>query len=386
MTVWDGLRGARAAEALERQVSLGQVAHAWLFVGPSGSGKRAAARALAAAINCGAQPGVGCGECSACRRIARQGHPDVHHVVPEGPLIPVDVVRDFVTPEAARSPFEAGMKVFVVEEAGRMNDAAQNALLKTLEEPQPDTVFVLIADDATELLETIVSRCRILRFEPIPEEEVIKILEAGGTDQESARLAARLAGGDIGWARAIVDDARILERRKVWAGLPSRLVSPLHAFDLAGDIIEEARSAAKARERDQKKEVAELADAMGEGRGTATARNALAKRHRRELRRIEESVLAEALIFLASFYRDVMAARHGAHASLVNLDLAEEIEQWSRSDLPSGALVAAAKRCLEAQESLAFNANVPLAIEAALLGIARLLPPSQREGTFVAST
>jgi DNA polymerase III subunit delta' len=384
MTVWERLRGSRAAEGLERQVRAGEVAHSWLFIGPRGSGKGDAARALAAAVNCTRMRGVGCGECSSCDRIGRQGHPDVHHVVPEGPLIPVDVVREFIVPEASRSPFEGGMKVFVIEEAERMNDAAQNALLKTLEEPQADTVFVLISSDESGLLETIVSRCRVVRFEPVPEADVQKILEAEGTNEKSARLAARLSRGDIGWARSFVVDSTIAERRRTWADIPTGLGSPLDAFEVASGIIDGARAAAKAREGDQKKELRALADAMGEGRGTAAARNALSKRHKRELRRLEEGVLGEALVFLAGFYRDVVAARHGAHDAVVNLDLASEIEGWARMGVTDESLLAASDRCLRAQESLAVNANVPLAIEAALLDVVRLLPPAARDSAVLA--
>jgi DNA polymerase-3 subunit delta' len=330
---------------------------------------------MAAAVNCPEETGVGCGHCSSCERIARRRHPDVHHVAPEGPLIPVDQIRESVIPEAARSPFEGRRKVFIIEEAERMNDAAQNALLKTLEEPQPDTMFVLISDREDELLETIQSRCRIVRLEPLSTERVIEILESQGASADDARIAAAVAAGDPELARRVAFDRGFLERRRLWASIPGRLDSAVSALDAAAEIVDQGRKVAKDREREQKQEVVDLAEAMGEGRGTAQARNALAKRHKREVRRAEEDALGEALEFLATFYRDVLALRSGAIDGFVNADLVDELRPWAKGDVADIAFVCAVERCIQARESLTHNANVPLAIEAAVLDVARLVPP-----------
>ncbi len=359
---------------LARQMSSDEVAHSWLLVGSAGAGKRIAAVAMAAAVNCGAEPGVGCGSCSTCERIGRHRHPDVHHITPEGPLIPVDQIRESVIPEASRSPFEGHRKVFVIEEAERMNDAAQNTLLKTLEEPQPDTMFVLISDREDELLETIRSRCRVVRLEPISTDRVVEILQAQGAPTDQARVAAAVAGGDPERARRLAFDPSTMERRRLWASIPPRLDSAVAALDAAAEIVDQARKAAKDHEREQKKEVSDLAEAMGEGRGTATARNALSKRHKRELRRVEEDTLGEALEFLATFYRDVLATRAGSRQEVVNMDLIDDLARWAEAEVAEVALLCAVERCVAARESLTHNANVPLAIESALLEVARLVP------------
>ncbi len=384
MSVWDGLTGSRAAAGLARQIASDEVAHSWLLLGPPGAGKRVAAVAMAAAVNCPEQPGIGCGRCSSCERIARHRHPDVHHVVPEGPLIAVDQIRESVIPEAARSPFEGRRKVFVIEEAERMNDAAQNSLLKTLEEPHADTMFVLISEREDELLETIKSRCRVVRLEPLSRERVVEILESQGAAPEQARIAATIAAGDPELARRVAFDDNLKERRSLWASIPARLESAIAALDAAAEIVDQGRNAAKDRERDQKQEVTELADALGEGRGTAAARNALAKRHKREVRRTEEEVLGEALDFLASFYRDVLALRRGAPDGIVNADFVDELRTWADADVADIALVCAVERCIEAREALTHNANVPLTIEAALLDVARLAPSAKRAGAGLA--
>ena len=380
MTVWDSLAPSRAIEGLRRQAAAGEVAHAWLLLGPAGSGKRPAALAMAAALNCDVEPGIGCGECSVCLRTLRRRFPDVHHIAPEGPLIPVDVVRETIVPEAARSPFEGRTKVFVIEEAERMNPAAQNALLKTLEEPQPDTVFVLISDDEDDLLETIRSRCRVMRLDAVPEERVIELLKRQGASDEAALVAARVAEGDLERALLLATDPSTAERRRAWLGVPRRLSSPLDAQDVAAEILAEAKEAVHSLEEQQKAELEELTEIIGTQRGTAPARNALTKRHKRELRRHEEQVLGEALDSLASFYRDVVAVRAGGHEAVTNIDTITELEGWAGTDISDAAFVRAMQRCIEARAALLRNANPSLQIEATIVEIAALAPASARVG------
>jgi DNA polymerase III subunit delta' len=374
MSVWDSLAGSRSAAALASQIAADRVAHAWLLLGPSGSGKGAAARAMASAINCAVEPLVGCGSCSSCARIARDSHPDVHRIAPEGPLIPIDVIRETVIPEASRSPFEGKWKVFLIEEADRMSPAAQSVLLKTLEEPQPDTVFILISGEEEELLDTIRSRCRVVRLEPVPELRTVELLRLEGASEEVALLAARLSDGDLARARMLALDDAVSERRRVWITVLDRLFSPVEALDAAAEILDEAKAAGKRLETYQKTEVVELAEATGEVRGTAAARNALAKRHKREVRRLEEEVLGDALQTLASFYRDVLAFRRGGAEAIVNIDLLDKIETWAAAPVSDAALVAAVERCIETRGALPLNANQSLAMEATLVELSRLVP------------
>lgn len=375
MNVWSKLDRSRVVAGIERTMASGEVPHAWLLLGPSGSGKRSTALAMSAALNCTVEPGVGCGTCSSCARIMRARYPDVHHIVPEGPLIPVDVIRESVIPEASRSPFEGRRKVFVIEEADRMNDSAQNAILKTLEEPQPDTVFVLLSGSEEELLETIRSRCRVARLEPVSEARIVELLEEDGASEEVALLAARLSEGDFERARNLAEDEVVMQRRGTWLGIVARLNSPVDALDAAAEVIEETKHAVKEREGVQKGEIEQLAEAMGEGRGTAGARNALAKRHKRELKRLEEAVLGEALGSIASFYRDVVALRRGGEEAVTNVDMLDRLGEWAECDLSDASLLAAVDRCLQTRASFQSNANTLLAIEATFVELSRLAPP-----------
>jgi len=380
MSVWGPLVESRTVAGLARQVASGEIAHAWLLLGPAGSGKRPTSTAMAAAILCPVEPWTGCGECSTCLRVLRHRHPDAHHIVPEGPLIPVDVIREVVVPEAARSPFEAQMKVFVIEEAERMNPAAQNALLKTLEEPPGDTVFILISDREDEVLETIRSRCRVVRLEPLPEQKIVDLLIRQGVAEEAALIAARVSDGDLERALAIALDDQTGERRRTWLSIPRRLVSPVDALDAAADVLQEVKAALTTLEATQKIETQELADILGERRGTAAARNALAKKHKRELRRREEELLGEALQTIASFYRDVLVLRSGGSEAVTNIDLMEELEPWVAAEVDDRSLLRAAERCVDARASFMSNANPTLAIESTLVEIGHLVPADARVG------
>ncbi|HET7481322.1 MAG TPA: DNA polymerase III subunit delta', partial [Actinomycetota bacterium] len=240
MSVWDHVAGVQAAVMLRSQIAAGDVPHAWLLQGPAGASKTAVAVTMAAALECPVEPLEGCGECSSCLRVRRRRHPDVHHIVAEGPLIPVDTIREFVIPEANRSTFEGSYKVFIIEEAERMNPAAQNALLKTLEEPQPGTIFILTCDRDEELLETVQSRCQVIRLTPLSEERIVQLLEKEGADHASALVAARISEGDVNRARALAFEEAARERRSAWIHLARRIETPADALDAAQEILEEA--------------------------------------------------------------------------------------------------------------------------------------------------
>jgi DNA polymerase-3 subunit delta' len=223
----------RALGPLRSAVRRGALHHAYLFGGPEGVGKAHAARLLAQAANCEASaPPAGrddaCGACGPCRKIAKGVHPDVivlseERVMakagtwePKGGRTPsrdivVDQVRDLVDRRLSLKRFEGRRRFVVIDPADAMNPQAQNALLKTLEEPPEDTTLVLVASSPDSLLPTIRSRCLRVPFAPIPADAVAARLVAAGHPPDKARLAAALSGGSLG--RALDADDEALEAR-----------------------------------------------------------------------------------------------------------------------------------------------------------------------------
>lgn len=190
-----------------------------LFAGPRGVGKRRVAIALAQTLNCleSVQGDVfqtdACGHCAACSRIGRGMHPDVLVVEPDDTgSIKIEQVREVVD-RAQYRPFEGRRRVVIVDEADAMGFPAQSALLKTLEEPPPASVFVLVSSTADSLLSTVLSRCYRLRFGPLAVEEIVKMLmnDHGRTEPEARALAVD-ADGSLGRALA-ADTVNVAEAR-----------------------------------------------------------------------------------------------------------------------------------------------------------------------------
>lgn len=203
--------------------------HAYLLCGPRGTGKKSVARLCAMAAVCRGEGGRPCGVCGPCRRVMSDTHPDLHTIVPEKgkQSIGVDVLREVLAQVSTRS-FEDTTKVLLFPEAERMTPAAQNCLLKTLEEPPQETVFFLITDQPGAMLPTIVSRCRVIRFHPLSEQDCEKRLIALGQSPLDAKRRARMAEGCVGQALAI-DDERLT--------LMERVTGDVFAVHRPGDVL-----------------------------------------------------------------------------------------------------------------------------------------------------
>src|SRR5690348_10071785 len=192
---------ARARVALNAALA-GEPSHAYLFRGPRGSGKRAAARAFAAELIASASA-----DPEDARRRALldpSPHPDLVWLAPTGAQHMVEEVRERVIRASAYRPFEGGKRVFVVEAAEAMRDESQNALLKTLEEPPGFVHLILLSSDREGLLETVASRCQTVDFTPLPAEVLERELDEEGAAPEDAAAAARLAAGDLERARLLL--------------------------------------------------------------------------------------------------------------------------------------------------------------------------------------
>lgn len=234
----------RQVTILKRALANNALAHAYLFSGESGIGKRMTAVALAAAVNCGTGgTDGGCGECPSCRRVASGGHPDVHYIVPDGEEIKIDQIRQ-VQGDLALKPFEGLKKTLIVDSAERMNQASANAFLKTLEEPPGDALIILITSMPQSLLPTIRSRCQEIRFQPLPRRTLAQaLMQKRALPEGDARFLAALAQGSMGRGLEMNSEQEQAERDQfavLWAELP-RMTS--------GEVLALAESYAKDRER-----------------------------------------------------------------------------------------------------------------------------------------
>ena len=199
-----------AQQLLRRALQQDATRHAYMFLGPQQIGKMTLARAFAQALTCEnptAERGLGaCGQCRSCRLAAENVHPDHRMFAPAGNQLLIEQIREVVR-EAARSPVEARYKVFIIESFERANINAANALLKTLEEPSATTRIILISHQSSGLLDTIISRCQLLRLRPLPEQIIVQALqEQMGLAQMDARRLARLSNGRLGMALALANN------------------------------------------------------------------------------------------------------------------------------------------------------------------------------------
>ena len=195
--------------------------HAYLFVGAEGVGKRTVALSLARVIHCSEKSGDFCGQCVNCERIQDGNHPDVRVIgpLPDKKEISILQIREIEKELNFRS-FSGRKKIAIIDPATLMNLSAQNALLKTLEEPPQDSVLILIASNVGGLLPTLRSRCLRLSFSPLRRELLAGFLTAKGMNSETANFLAAISGGSPGVAVNIdVEDAR--ERRQLWSSMLS---------------------------------------------------------------------------------------------------------------------------------------------------------------------
>lgn len=187
-----------------------------LIEGEEGLGKHTAARYLAAAAECTGETPL-CGQCRGCRTALADGHPDVRYYAPEKgkTVFSVDLARE-IRNEAYLKPMVGRTSVAVLEHCERMNAEAQNALLKVLEEPPVDAMFLLLTENAGAMLTTVLSRCTTVRMVPVSPDDVITCLtERTGCDPEDAFSAAALADGNIGRALTLLGDPETAERKEL---------------------------------------------------------------------------------------------------------------------------------------------------------------------------
>lgn len=331
---WNLIGNGWASELLARHIANGTLRQAYLITGPAGSGRRTLALRMMQALTCSAplSPGQPCLRCSTCQRIERMQHPDLTVVQAEqvGGAIKVEQVRD-LEHSLALTPYEAAYRFALLLRFEEASISAANALLKTLEEPNPQVIVVLAAESAEILLPTIVSRCEILRLRPASVEEVSEGLQARGVSTELARNCAYISGGVPGYALQLAMEEGVRSQRSEWIEDLYRLcgATRVERFDYVNNL-------------------------------TKGADKEMIKRN-----------LKATLQLWGSFWRDVMLRASGASAEITNLDWDVEITSFARQVDVSTAnqFLTAIDRTLA---HLRTNVNARLALEVLMLDLPRL--------------
>ena len=215
---------SKPLNALQMALTNQRLHHAYLFVGPEGVGKRTVAIALAKAIHCSNSAGDFCGECIHCASIVDGNHADVRIIEPLAGKKEISIrqVRDLERDLRYRS-FTGKRKIAVIDPAALMNASAQNALLKTLEEPPDNSLMILVTPNAGALLPTLRSRCLRLSFAPLPRTEVVGFLRAKhGLPADDAEFLAAISIGSIGVALTL-DQQAFIAKRRIWTDLLASL-------------------------------------------------------------------------------------------------------------------------------------------------------------------
>jgi DNA polymerase-3 subunit delta' len=323
MRLEDVIGQERVVESLLRAVRAGHVPHAYLFEGPTGVGKRAAALGLALALTCEKAPGRGCGACDTCRRIEAGLHPDVPTFAPEGPQMVIEQAKAIVALAQSR-PHEAAARVIVVDDADALNASAANSLLKTLEEPAPRNHIVLCTSAPDRLLPTIRSRAQRMRFRALSEGALLDIAAAHGVEPGQSRVAVALADGSA---------ARMLEaaRAEDGAGAKWEAVAQLRAAVAAPGITPALDAAAMLASDKENKDA-----------------------------------LPPLVALLARLYRDALVTSAGAPELALFAERAREL-----AALEPARLLRALGAIVEADAALLANVNPTLALERLLVELRR---------------
>jgi DNA polymerase-3 subunit delta' len=343
----------------------GSPSHAYLLHGPAGSGKRAVARAFAAALLADGSPDPR----AVSERVRRGVHPDLTWVSPSGAgeMLVADV-EEAVVAAAARTPFESRRRVFVLEAVERMNDQAANRMLKTLEEPAAFVHLLLISDRVEEVLATIASRCQHVRFDALPAERIAATLS--GTEPARASACARLAQGDARLAQRLASADGEELRARAEEFVRGSLGGAGAARPWLG-LLDAAREAgAKAGEDVQSRldAEAELLPAKERRRQAREAQDA----RRRQERRARTATLDLGLRLGELWLRDVMCVHEGAPELVLAADRREELERDARGR-DAARLRSGVELVDDTRLSLALNVNEELALEALAYRLGRLL-------------
>jgi DNA polymerase-3 subunit delta' len=363
--VVDILRGA-AADAAVEPAGPGMT-HAWLFIGPPGSGRSNAAVAFGAALVC---PSGGCGHCDACRDVRAGAHPDVEVVRPEGLSYKTEEARSLVV-RADMAPARSRWHVIVMEDADRLTESANNVLLKSIEEPASRTVWLLCAPSVEDLLPTVRSRCQVVGLRTPSAAAVADFLVDGGVDAATAAFAARASMGHIGRAKALASVESVRGRRHEVLVMMRDLSDLPSCMAAAGNIVQASKDDAEAllapRDEAERADMMAALGAGAQGRGvkrvTKSALKELEDRQSARRSRTVRDELDRVLVDLLGWFRDVLVLQNEAPVDLINEEMRSDLARMAdESEVPDTLRRITAIR--DARQALSMNVAPQLAMEA----------------------
>jgi DNA polymerase III subunit delta' len=334
--------------------------HAYLFHGPAGVGKRTVARAFAAELLADGATDPD----DVRRRVAHGVHPDLTWVRPSGAhVMRVDDVDEPVVMAATRTPFEVSRRVFVLERVDTMNDEVANRLLKTLEEPAPFVHLVLLTDALGRVIETVVSRCQLVRFEPLPAERIAAQLSAEGVPEERARACARLALGNASRARYLASPEGQEVRGEVEAFVAAALAGGGDTGDPWRPLLQRAEARREAEEERLAVAARDRLELEPKGRERRAIERDLEEAAKRDGRRARTESLDLALTLTGLTFRDLVCVAEGAEAAVLADDRTSALAERAGSRDPR-KLREAAERCEDLRQALELNVTEDLALSA----------------------
>ena len=347
-----------------------EMTHAWLFTGPPGSGRSNAAIAFAAALVC---VGGGCGSCVDCVTVKNGTHADVEVMSTDGLSIKIDDIRELVL-RASWAPSVSRYRVVVMEDADRLTESAANALLRALEEPNQQTVWLLCAPSTTDVLPTIRSRTRSLTLRTPSILAVANLLVGEGISPAMANFASSASQGHVGRARYLAthESARSNREENLKTILKVRDIAS--AFAAAQSLVDSAKENAEAdAESRNEKEIQAMKDAWGTQTTKISSSNTkaikeLEKDQKSRSTRMVRDYLDRALLDIATLYRDILMVQSGQSGDLINFDLSTIINESATRSTPSTTL-ARIRAVMETRKNLGRNAAPLLAVEAMTLAL-----------------
>ncbi len=367
-----------ARAAVRRAIDSGRPPHALLLIGQRGLGKTTLALDLAAGLTCTAAQPVDrpCRSCPSCHKVAHGNHPDLHRITPEGAgeQIRLPQVQALIS-ELALLPMEAQIRVAIIESADRLNPDAQNALLKTLEEPVGAACIVLCADDPATLLPTVVSRSARLRLGPVPIDDIAALLvDQASIDAPRARALAAAADGAPGTALALARDPEaLIMRDRIARQLVDLLMADRRSrLEAAGQLMTDG-AALETALATPAEPVADDPEAPRRGRARAARTTAPGARTTRRPEPAERRRAARRILAIwRGVARDVGMRLGGARPAIRGLDLLEELD--AVAGVPMGDLTRFLDRLDGATAALEAYASPELLLDGLLLAWPRPAP------------